>query len=478
MKYSIKRLREEGHFCLSCLDDVESLDVFWAEANKVERLYIEDTGVYVAPSKTKIFEGELVGLSCRRNGDFATELQFVGKVDDIASLRSVAFRVLCLHDTDPQQLEIQGNSAFTKDALILTPEQLRHIICNYSLRKYSFCWLSISAEQSVELVSHRKFEIDMHACHFEDKGQAIVDWLESQNGKEIFPSTYFPHCNCVTKLIAFLSRAKHPVFERLYLCGPEVAPQLSLLTSKANVRALVVDVRFFVFDRAGRSSVLEALRNGTFRPETLEISRFYDWDRDEARTIGQFMGQLLNAIASPYCNLRELHLKQISMRSIARDLEQSLLTVLRNNHSLEVLGIYSNVSPLEFPTMKILNAASQHSYLRKISFYPPTTRPPEIGRPFRTWLQNNFSIDIQFKDYGEIEKQPHLEKWKNAVFSVFTTQMETMLCASDLRIRSHLLVMALRTCHYMPDRMYYLLCRNIRRSVLVCQMNNKKLIGC
>jgi hypothetical protein len=217
MSYSIKRLREEGHFCLSSLDDVESLNVFWTEANKVERLYIEDTGVYVAPSKTKISEGECVGLRCRRNEDFDTGLQFVGKVDDIASLRSVAFCVLSLPDTDPQQLEIQGSSVFTKSSLMLTPEQLRHIICNHPLRKYSFGELSVNAEQSVELVSHRKLEIELHDCHFEDQGQAIVDRLERQNGKEVFPSAYFPRCNCVAKLVEFFSRAKHLVFERLYL---------------------------------------------------------------------------------------------------------------------------------------------------------------------------------------------------------------------------------------------------------------------
>lgn len=214
---------------------------------------------------------------------------------------------------------------------------------------------------------------------------------------------------------------------------------------------------------------MQALRNGSFRPRSLEISRFCNWDRDEARTIGQYMGQLLNAIASPYCNLRELHLAQISMRIIARDLEQSLLTVLQHSHSLEVLGIYSNISPLEFPAMKILNAASQHMYLRKICFYPPTTRPPEIGRPFRLWMENNRSIDIQFNDYRDGDKQPHLAKWRSAVFSVFTMLMDAMLCARDLRIRSHLLVTALRTCHSMPDRLYYLLRRNMWRSVLVCQ---------
>ncbi|GAX20417.1 hypothetical protein FisN_9Hu142 [Fistulifera solaris] len=97
MTYTIKRLREEGHFRLRNLDGVESLDVFWAEALKVERLYIEDTGVYAAPTKTKPSEREFVGLKCH---DFSTELQFVGKLDDISSLRSVTFRVLCLPETD------------------------------------------------------------------------------------------------------------------------------------------------------------------------------------------------------------------------------------------------------------------------------------------------------------------------------------------------------------------------------------------
>ena len=198
MTFSIKRLREEGHFCLSNLDEVESLDSFRVEANKVERLYIEDTGVFVAPSRSKILEGEFVGLRCRRDDDYKTGLVFVGKSDDMASLRSVAFRVLRQTETCPHKLEIGGTSFSPRnprDHLILTPEQLRHIICAYPSRSYGFSDLSLTAEQSVEIVSHRKFEIEVHSCHFDDKGRAIVDWLDSMNGTEILDSCYFPRCD-------------------------------------------------------------------------------------------------------------------------------------------------------------------------------------------------------------------------------------------------------------------------------------------
>lgn len=71
MNYSIKRLREEGHFRLNNLDDVESLDVFWMEANKVKRLYIEE---HVAPSTAKISKEDFVGLKCCRDSDYSKEL--------------------------------------------------------------------------------------------------------------------------------------------------------------------------------------------------------------------------------------------------------------------------------------------------------------------------------------------------------------------------------------------------------------------
>ncbi|GAX26849.1 hypothetical protein FisN_9Lu130 [Fistulifera solaris] len=199
MTYTIKRLREEGHFCLSNLDDVESIDVFWRKARKVERLYIEDTGVYVAPRNTKTFEGEFVGLKYRRESNRPTCLIFV--------------------DASPQTLEIEGSKFLSSkpgdkyDRLILTVEQLRHIICTHPSRQYTFRRLFLTEAQSVEIVSHRKFEFEVHMCQFDDKGQAIVDWLKDKNETKTMYSCYFPECDCVKKLLKVLSRSLYPVFD-------------------------------------------------------------------------------------------------------------------------------------------------------------------------------------------------------------------------------------------------------------------------
>ncbi|GAX26858.1 hypothetical protein FisN_9Lu154 [Fistulifera solaris] len=175
MPYSIKRLRDEGHFRLRNLDGVESSDVFWAEAMKVKRLYIEDTGVYVARAKDRM-PGEYVGLKYHRNGDYSTRLAFVGKPDDITSLRSVTFRILCLPETDdPQSMHLARNSytpgrpVNERDQLILTAAQLRYVICAYPSRWFGFSYMAFNGDQSVELVSHRKFEIDLFNCRFLDK---------------------------------------------------------------------------------------------------------------------------------------------------------------------------------------------------------------------------------------------------------------------------------------------------------------------
>ena len=471
MTYSIKRLREEGHFCLSNLEDVESLDALWEEANKVERLYIEDTGVFVAPTNIRNFEGEFVGLRCRLDGDYKTCLAFVGKKDDIARLRSVAFRVLCLPKTSPHSVAIDGSSSTPRnprDKLILTPEQLRHVICAYPSRSYSFSYWSLTPEQSVELVSHRKFRSNLYDCKFEDKGQAIVDWLENRNETEIMDSFYAPFCDFHEKFLTFLSRSKYPVFDRLFLDGRDVAPRLSRLIGQASVKIVDIDIAFFAYSDDWRAPVLQALRDGTFRPENLELDLlcapiYGNFDKKERVLVGKFLCNLLTAISSPKCSLKELHLKNFNLKSITTDFKKNLREMLLKNRSLRVFGIYSTMAPLAFPQMDILKAAAKHPRLRRLCFFPPkSTNPPRLGQfdPFLAWVQKNRSHDIQFKDFRDPDLKPQRVKWQHAVFSFFTKEYDAIQHVEDERTRSHLLVTGLSSCHLSPDRIYYLLFRN------------------
>ena len=469
MTYSIQRLTEEGHFCLRDLNEVESLDVFWEEADKVERLYIEDTGVFVAPSINTRLEKEEFGFNCRCRRDkiYSTILIFVGKRDDIDSLRSVAFRVLCLPETGPHELIIEGNECYvepgdTYDQLSFTSEQLRHIMCAYPSRSYSFLDLSFTAEQSVEIVSHRKSDIYLHECHFDDKGQAIVDWLDSRNGKETLDLFYFQRCNCFEMILRLLSRSIYPVFDKLDLYG-DVSPHLTPLIAAANVKSVKLNVRFFLDNKGWRASILDALRDGTFRPPNLTIYSYILFDEDETPLVSEFLDRFLTAVSSPGCFLKELHLLHFDSRSIPHDLERYLLDMLRENRSLQVLGIYSDVAPLEFPQMNILNAATRHPRLRKLCFNPPNTYdPPELGQsePFQVWLRENRSYEIQFNPFSESGMKAQLPKWQNAVFSLFTKDFDALQQVEDERIRSHLLVTALAICRRMPDRIYYLLSGN------------------
>ncbi len=339
MTYTIKRLREEGHFCLSSLDAVESLDVFWAEATKVARLYIEDTNVYVAPTKTKRSEGEFEGLACRRDNNYKTRLVFVSKPTDIDSLRSISFRILCLPEINPQSMKLDGIDYLPSKPgdrykqLFFTTEQLRHIICAHPSRQYTFSRFSLTGAQSVEIISHRKFAIEVNWCQFDDKGQAIVDWLEDRNEKEIIDSCYFPQCDCVEKLFTFLSRSLYPVFNKLYLTGKDVESKSSLspLIAAANVNTLMVDIKFFLCNEGWRAPLLKALQNGTFRPRNLEVNfssnDLFGFDEDDLRLISKFLSKFFEAISSPDCSLKELHLKHIDddYTNISRTMEDYLL---------------------------------------------------------------------------------------------------------------------------------------------------------
>jgi hypothetical protein len=475
MTYAIKRLREEGHFRLCNLDGVESLDVFWAEVNKVARLYIEDTGVYVAPTKNKTSKGEFIGFTCLRNADYLTRLAFVGNLDDdIALLRSVAVRVLCLPETNPQSMELRGSLTYLGrpgdkyDHLLLTTEQLRHIICAFPSRQYTFRFLCFTPKQSVELVSHRKFAIEVHSCQFEDKGQAMVDWLEKRNGAEIIDSCYFPDCDCVEKILKFLSRSMYPVFEKLYvLTGRAVfVPELSHLISAANIKTVMADIRFFSCCDGWRAPLLKALREGTFRPQTLEIcfSSHRIFDEGDIPIIGKVVRKLLKAISSPDCTLKELHLKHFEFTEIAHDFERYLLNMLQTNERLEVLGVYSTLATLEFPQIKIMDAATKHPRLRKMCFYPPTSHdPPEVGyaEPFQVWVQKNRCHIIQFNDFTHSDKKPYRSKWQNAVFAVFTSEFDALQQVEDDKARSYLLATAIAIFQQMPDRIYNLLTGNL-----------------
>jgi hypothetical protein len=469
MTYSIKRLREEGHFCLRDLDSVESLDVFWAEANKVERLCIEDTGVFVAPEKTKIMQEEYSFVRCSRGCDSTTRsLVFAAERGDIDSLRSVVFRVLSLPEIDSHKLQI-GDDYYSspRNRLIFTPEQLRHIICAYPSRSYSFHCFSISPDQSVELVSHRKFDVNLYHCQFDDEGQAIIYWLENTRREtEILEACCFPGCNCNERILKFLNRAMYPVFDRLYFNGQDMPSRLSPLIAAASVNTLVVDIHFFLFDKDWREPLLKALRYGTFRPQNLEVSFLdgkYEYDNDTVLAIGKFLRKLLDAVSSPECSLKELHFKQFDLTLISLLFAMYLLDMLRTNTSLQVLGLFSDETPFVFPQMNILNAAAQHPRLRTLRFYPPPKRdPPILGRsePFQVWLQRNRSHDIRFDDFSWPDRIVQRQKWQKAVFDIFTREFDALKQVEDERIRSYLLGTALATWHRMPDRIYYLLSGN------------------
>jgi hypothetical protein len=476
MPYSIKRLREEGHFRLRNLDGVESVDVFWAEALKVKRLYIEDSGVYVAPAKDRM-SGEYVGLKCHRNEDYETRLAFVGKPDDITSLRSVTFRILCLPETDdPQSMHLAGNSytpgrpVSERDQLILTSAQLRYVICAYPARRFEFSYMAFNGDQSVELVSHRKFQIDLFDCQFLDKGREIVRWLENRNTTEVYEYFDFYSCDCIEEILTFLSRSAHPVFKKLYAEERDVPSRLSPLVAAANVTALVVNIRFFIYDEHWRAPIVEAIRDGTFRPQSLEIDFRcplirVDFNRKECQAIGSFLSNLFEIMASPQCSLKELHLNHFNVYGIMQNFKKDLDYMLKNNQSLVALGVYSTARPLKFPQMNfILHAAENHPRLRKICFYPPTDDPPQYAQIdiYQMWLQRNLSRDIQFRDFGYSDLKAHLPTWQMIVFSAFTNYCDYhgFHRFRDERIRSDLLAKALATSRHMPDRIYYLLSKN------------------
>ncbi|GAX26857.1 hypothetical protein FisN_9Lh143 [Fistulifera solaris] len=474
MTYSIKRLREEGHFRLRNMDGVDSLDVFWAEALKVKRLYIEDTGVYVAPRNTKKSEGEFAGLKCHHNEDYSTELQFVGKPDDIPSLRFVTFRVLCLPETDNLKTMSFSKNSYApgrplneRDQLILTPVQMRHIICAYPSRTFKFSYLSFNGDQSVELVSHRKFQIELFDCRFLDKGREIVEWLENRNMVEIFDYFDFYYCDCFEKILTFLSRSTHPVFKRLYANEVDVPSRLSHLVAGANVTALIVNIRFFIYDEGWRAPILQAICDGTFRPQSLEIQFrcapiHGDYSREERQAIGRFLSKLFKIMSFGNCSLKELHLHDFNVRGIMQDFKADLADMLQDNRSLHVLGIYSTARPLKLPQITILHAAAKHPRLRKICFYPPMNDAPRsVDIDFiQFWLKENLSRNIQFKDFGYSDLRAHLPIWQKIVLSAFTEDFDALRQVENERFRSHLLVMALATFRHMPDRIYYLLTGN------------------
>jgi hypothetical protein len=474
MTYTIKRLREEGHFRLRNLDGVDSLDVFWAEALKVERLYIEDTGVYAAPTKTKPSEGEFVGLKCHRNEDFSTELHFVGKSDEIPSLRSVTFRVLCLPETDnPKTMSFSKDSynparpPKDRDQMILTPVELRHIICADPSRRLKFRYLSFNGDQSVELVSHGKFQIELFDCRFLDKGRAIVEWLENRDASEVFDYFDMKLCDCIEKILTFLSRATHPVFKKLYANEIDEPPRLSPLVAAANVTALVVNIRFFIYDEHWRAPILQAIRDGTFRPQSLEIDFrcppiHGDFNRKECQAIGRFLSKLLEIMASPKCSLKELHLNHFNVYGVMQDFKKDLEYMLENNQSLVALGVYSLARPLKFPQITILHAAVTHPRLRKICLYPPADEAPRsVDIDFiQFWLRRNQSRDIQFKDFGYSDLRAHLPMWQKIVLSAFTEDFDALRQVENERFRSHLLVMTLAKFRHTPDRIYCLLFGN------------------
>jgi hypothetical protein len=327
--------------------------------------------------------------------------------------------------------------------------------------------LSLTAEQSVELFSHRKFEINVDSCQFEDKGRAIVDWLENGREQSDILKYYCLHgCDCHENILKFLGRSMYPVFDKLYLRGQDIGSRLTQLVATANVMTVMTSIDFFIKDyRHERAPLLCAFRDGTFRPRSISISfapgnhSFRATEIDEVR---EFMAGFLEALSSPDCSLKELHLRAFNLTDIALDLKKNVVEMLQKNKSLRVLGVYSTVSRLQFPQMSILNAAAAHPRLRKLCFYPPTRNPPKPGQtgPFPMWAQKNRSHDIQFIDKEELSNRRRLRKWRKAVFAIIMKDFDAITKVEDERIRSHLLATTLGNFHQKPDRVYHLLCGN------------------
>lgn len=467
MTYSIKRLRTDGDYCLINLDGVESLDVFLREVNKGNRLWIDNVNVFATNRTAASYDG-YVRFKCDIDPDSQTAQSVVFYGTEVTSLTSTIERVLCLPDCrQDRSIGFSGQTSETSyEDLIFTSTQLKHILCVHKSRSYTFWYINLSAEQSVELADKANLD-GIWFCSISDNGQALVHWLEHHNRTRTLGSFSCQYYGAWDNVLTFLGRSTYPVFDQLvfdqFLVSNNPPHRYDLLV-KANVKSIVLIINPFSFIHGECELLLEGLRNGRLKSPKLELRFDADSsDLDEKLELFETGLQgLFGAMSSVECNLKELRLEMETVRlgSTARVFEENLVDMLQANNSLETLGIDSLVEPLRFPSLGILNAAAEHPRLQTLVFVPPTSfDPPKLDplNSFQVWLQNNISFKIRFDDWGHPDAKDRQGTWQDYIFFcrfVLLQQVE------DERIRSHLLVTALENQHNSPQRIRFLLSGN------------------
>lgn len=468
MPYSIKRLRTDDDYCLTNLDGVQSLDVFLREVDKAKRLWIEDFNVFATSRRAPCYD-DFIRFNCDIDPASRTQssqfITFYGK--ELTTLTSTVERVLCLPDFHEDRcIGFSGTASETYEDLILTPNQLRHILCAHKSRSYTFWYLNLSAEQSVVLADKTNLD-GVWFCSISDKGLALIDWLEHHNKSRTLGSFSCQYYGAWENVLSFLGRSAYPVFNQLVFDQfntSNSSPHRYALLVNANVKSIAVIINPLSFIRRECELLLQALRYGTLKSPKLELC--FDADSpalDEKLELFEIGLQgLFGAMSSPDCQLKELHLQMETARvsSTARVFEKYLFNMLQANESLETLGIDSIVEPLQFPAMGILNAAAEHQRLRKLVFIPPPSMDPPKLEPFdpvQGWLRNHLMHRIQFDELGHMDAKDRKEKWQDCVFF---SRFGLLQQVHDERIRSHLLVMALANNSSSPRRIRFLLSGN------------------
>ncbi len=464
MVYSIKRLKGEGDFRLHNLDQVESLQIFWSEVNMVKRLWIDDLQVFATIDGSIQSDDERI--TCDLLMENSERLFFCGKR---RSVTNVATRVFCLPDSsDERVLILAGNRCKPgeeRDELLLTPQQMRQIIFAHPCRQFVFICLTLSPEQSIELVAHRTTAmIEVSLCVVTDGGKALVNWLENINDSRTLGCFTLSQTNIDKRLLAFLNRATYPVFQRLALSRHDNAGRIVAL-STANISCIPFHIDSSSKCRNG--PLLQALRDGSYRPPCLQVcletSNRYDCPYNEfimMRKIAVFF----NALKSEDCSLLQLQIsiEDQYLMEIAPQFELHLRQMLEENNSLEILSIHNVGKPLSiveclhFPQMGILVAAAAHPRLQKINVTPPLDDPcPEVLNE----IHEAFPYEIRFHEGGQFYLTEQRDKWQLALFlsSPFVRRFERLHTLANDRVRTFLLAQALATSSMSPKRVFFLL---------------------
>lgn len=468
MFYSGKRLRTKGEYCLVNLESIEILDAFISEVSKTSRLWIGDLNVFATAQGTPSID-DYIHFKCDIDSDSHSQssqrITFYGM--ELTSLTSTIERVLCLPDANQERTIGFSGQSETYEDLILTPEQLHHVLCAHESRTYSFWYLNLSPEQSVVLAAETNLE-GIWFCSLSDKGVALVDWLEHHNETRTLGSFSCQYYGAWENILQFTGRSSYPVFHQLvfdqFYNFNSDAHRYDLVVN-ANVNSILVIMNPYSFAHGECEVLLQALGYGTLVSPKLE----FDFDADSSELDERLelfeigLDALFGAISSSECKLKELHLKMETVRlgSSALVFEDHITDMLQQNKNLESLGLNSTVVPLQFPAIGILNAAAKHPRLRQLIFTPPTSfDPPELESfsPFQAWLRTNVSHRIRFDDRGNVGAKRHKEKWQDYIFF---SRFGLLQQVRDERFRSHSLVMALTNHSYSPQRVHFLLSWNV-----------------